>query len=104
MISGQSVLLVQDCSRSCCYMSVFAFQDLDFNDVICLEVPADDEGQSEAKTYSYQDLVDLQSRLMLVVGHEDECKKNVDQFISVSLLSFPCSARFAEVICVEWSG
>ena len=55
--------------------------------MICLEVPAD-EVQSEAKTYSYQDLIDLQSRLMLVVSHEDEGKKNVDRFISVRLSYF----------------
>ena len=61
------------------------FQDLEFSDVICLELPKDPEGQSDARTYSYQDLVDLQSRLMLVVGHDDQGKTNVDRFISVSI-------------------
>lgn len=62
-------------------------QDFGFNDVICLEV-AEEEDESSIRMYSYQDLVDLQSRLMLVVGQEDEGKADVDRFISVSCFNF----------------
>ncbi|XP_070197743.1 E3 ubiquitin-protein ligase rnf213-alpha-like isoform X2 [Littorina saxatilis] len=58
-------------------------KDLGLCDVICLEVPADPETETDGKTYSYQDLLDLQSRLMLVVGQEDEGRTSVDRFVSV---------------------
>ena len=58
-------------------------KDLGFCDVICLEVPADEERKTEGCTYSYDALLDLQSRLMLVVGHEDQGKACVDRFVSV---------------------
>lgn len=75
---------------------LFLSQDLSFSDVICLEVPEKEEGKSQGKTYSYQDLVDLQSRLMLVVGQEEEGKSNVERFISVIVffLDLRASALF----------
>ena len=37
------------------------------------------------RKYSYEELLDLQSRLMLVAGQAEKGKENVDRFITVSV-------------------
>ena len=64
---------------------MFCFQDL--NHIISLHVMPDDCSASEVKEnvrkYTYTQLVDLQSRLMLVAGRAEKGKENVDLFMMV---------------------
>lgn len=42
-------------------------------------------GVTPPRRYTYEELLDLQSRLMLVAGQAEKGKENVDRFITVSL-------------------
>ena len=42
------------------------------------------EIQTETRKYTYDELLDLQSRLMLVAGQAEKGKENVDRFLHVS--------------------
>lgn len=53
--------------------------------VIQMDVSEDDEGKTPPRTYTYDELLDLQSRLMLVAGQAEKGKENVDRFMTVSL-------------------
>ena len=44
------------------------------------------EGRTKPRTYRYEHLHDLQSRLMLVAGKAEMGKDDVDRFILVKLL------------------
>lgn len=59
--------------------------------VIHLDVSEDNEGKTPPRTYTYDELLDLQSRLMLVAGQAEKGKENVDRFMIVSLLYLPFS-------------
>ncbi|XP_041354651.1 E3 ubiquitin-protein ligase RNF213-like [Gigantopelta aegis] len=60
---------------------------LDLNHVISLHVMPDncleDDIKDNVRKYSYNQLVDLQSRLMLVAGRAEKGKKNVDLFMMI---------------------
>ena len=59
---------------------------LSYNDVIRLTVPAKDGSEkAQSKTYSVDELKDLQSKLMLIAGKAEKGKEEVDQFVKVSL-------------------
>jgi hypothetical protein len=52
-----------------------------------LELVIPKAGEREkAQTYSYQQLNDLQSKLMLVAGKAQVGKEQVDRFVEVSIL------------------
>lgn len=53
--------------------------------VISLHVLGDDESGTTSRRYTYEELKDLQSRLMLVAGQAEKGKVNVDRFINVSV-------------------
>ena len=59
---------------------------LSFNDVIRLTVPMK-EGSTEVqtKTYSVDEMKDLQSKLMLIAGKAEKGKDEVEQFVKASL-------------------
>ena len=72
-----------------CMTSLFStFQSV--SAVIQLKVSEDTDvnkpNSSDAppRKYSYDELLDLQSRLMLVAGQAEKGKENVDRFITVS--------------------
>lgn len=44
----------------------------------------DPSSKTPNRHYTYEELLDLQSRLMLVAGQAEKGKENVDRFISVS--------------------
>ena len=48
-----------------------------------LRVPAEFHGEGEQQLYSYSQVVDLQSRLMLVAGMAEKGKEDVDTFVEV---------------------
>ncbi|RMX46188.1 hypothetical protein pdam_00007847 [Pocillopora damicornis] len=55
---------------------------LSFKDVIRLTVPLKDGGEKEQrKTYSIDELKDLQSKLMLIAGKAEKGKDDVEQFV-----------------------
>ena len=59
---------------------------LSFNDVIRLTVPTRDGSEKvQSKTYSVDELKDLQSKLMLIAGKAEKGKDEVEQFVKVSL-------------------
>ena len=59
---------------------------LSFNDVIRLTVPAKDgSGKVQSKTYSVDELKDLQSKLMLIAGKAEKRNYEVEQFGKASL-------------------
>jgi hypothetical protein len=47
------------------------------------EIKIDGKETSRTRLYSYNDLLDLQSRLMLVAGQAEQGKENVDRFLNV---------------------
>ena len=54
---------------------------LSFNDVIRHSVPTKDGSEEvQSKTYSVDELKDLQSKLMLIAGKAEKGKDEVDQF------------------------
>ena len=58
---------------------------LSFKDVIRLTVPLKDRGEKkQRKTYSIDELKDLQSKLMLIAGKAEKGKDDVEQFVRVS--------------------
>ena len=58
---------------------------LSFKDVIRLTVPLKDGSEKEQrKTYSIDELKDLQSKLMLIAGKAEKGKDDVGQFVMVS--------------------
>ena len=59
--------------------------------MIQLTVSQDEEGMNPARNYSYAELLDLQSRLMLVAGQAEKGKEDVDRFITVSIASLSLS-------------
>jgi len=61
---------------------------LSFNDVIRLTVPTKDGSEEEQrKTYTVDELKDLQSKLMLIAGKAEKGKEEVEQFVKASLNS-----------------
>ncbi|KAK7488216.1 hypothetical protein BaRGS_00020523, partial [Batillaria attramentaria] len=52
-------------------------------DVIRVDVRKDEETKTPGKNYTYDELLDLQSRLMLVAGQADKGKEDVDRFITI---------------------
>lgn len=59
---------------------------LSFNDVIRLTVPTRDGSEEvQSKTYSVDELKDLQSKLMLIAGKAEKGKEEVEQFVKASL-------------------
>ncbi|XP_041354575.1 E3 ubiquitin-protein ligase rnf213-alpha-like [Gigantopelta aegis] len=56
---------------------------LDLNHVISLHVMPDCAESDVVRKYSYNQLVDLQSRLMLVAGRAEKGKENVDLFMMI---------------------
>ena len=55
-------------------------------EVVQLVIPKDLKSQEENnKVYTYQQLNDLQSRLMLVAGKATEGKEQVDRFVEVNI-------------------
>jgi hypothetical protein len=71
-----------------------SFHAQDLASVIQVQVPEEKtesggEGEDRVVTpprkYSYDDLLDLQSRLMLVAGQAEKGKENVDRFLHVSV-------------------
>ena len=66
--------------------------------MIQLTVSEDDDGKTPARCYSYVELLDLQSRLMLVAGQAEHRKENVDRFITVST-RLPSMASPSVVFC-----
>jgi len=59
---------------------------LSFNDVIRLTVPTKDGSEKvQSKTYSVDELKDLQSKLMLIAGKAEKGKDEVEQFVKASL-------------------
>ena len=66
-----------------CLLSTPVFQSLE--DVIQLRCHVKDKDKSEAKTYSYTQLKELQSKLTLVAGeHQNENKDTIQRFDAVS--------------------
>lgn len=60
---------------------------LSFNDVIRLTVPTKDGSEEEqSKTYSADELNDLQSKLMLISGKAESRKDEVEQFVKASFI------------------
>ena len=60
-------------------------QRLSFKDVIRLTVPLKDGSEKEQrKTYSIDELKDLQSKLVLIAGKAEKGKDDVEQFVRVS--------------------
>ena len=58
---------------------------LSFKDVIRLTVPLKDRSEKEQrKTYSIDELKDLQSKLMLIAGKAEKGKDDVEKFVTVS--------------------
>ena len=56
------------------------------NDVIRLTVPTKDGSEEvQSKTYSVDELKDLQSKLMLIAGKAEKGKDEVEQFVKASL-------------------
>ena len=56
-----------------------------FKDVIRLTVPLKDGSEKEQrKTYSIDELKDLQSKLMLIAGKAEKGKDDVEKFVTVS--------------------
>ena len=52
--------------------------------LICLVVPKDDEKKREEKIYSFEEVKDVQSKLMLIAGKTDKGKEElVDPFLQV---------------------
>ena len=57
---------------------------LSFNNVIRLTVPLNGESEEvQMKTYSIDELKDLQSKLMLIAGKAEKGKDDVEQFVRV---------------------
>ena len=48
------------------------------------ELKKDTSGETPPRRYSYTELLDLHSRLMLVAGQAEQGKENVDRFTTVS--------------------
>lgn len=67
-----------------CTLTHASSQDL--SKVIRLKVSGDKEDRNPARSYSYTELLDLQSRLMLVAGQAEKGKDNVDRFITVCII------------------
>nr|KAG5700588.1 hypothetical protein BaRGS_015384 [Batillaria attramentaria] len=52
-------------------------------DVIRVDVRKDEETKTKGRSYKYNELLDLQSRLMLVAGQAEKGKEDVDRFITI---------------------
>ena len=64
--------------------------------VISLVVPGTKEKNREEKTYSLEEVKDVQSKLMLIAGKAEKGKEEVDQFVEVSLN--PIEPFFSRII------
>ena len=61
-------------------------RQLSINDVIRLTVPTNEGSEGvQSKTYSVDELKDLQSKLMLIAGKAEKGKDEVEQFVKASL-------------------
>ena len=61
-------------------------EELTLDDVIQLALPAGENGKG--KEYSLNNLMDLQSKLMLIAAKASNGKEQVDSFVDVSLAWF----------------
>ncbi|KAL8623379.1 hypothetical protein ACOMHN_065913 [Nucella lapillus] len=64
-------------------LSRAAQQGLHLGNILQLRVSEDETGKNPARVYTYDELLDLQSRLMLVAGQAEKGKENVDRFITI---------------------
>ena len=72
---------------------------LSFKDVIRLTVPLKERGEKkQRKTYSIDELKDLQSKLMLIAGKAEKGKDDVEQFVRVSEIQQLCGQLSVEVV------
>ena len=55
----------------------------ELSDILRLTVP-EEEGKREVRNYTFSQLQDLQSRLMLVAGKAEKGSENVDRFTMAS--------------------
>ena len=65
---------------------------LSLDNVVSLTVPPKDTGDGlQGKTYSLDELKDLQSKLMLIAGKAEKGKDEVERFVKVS--KTPCFSK-----------
>ena len=68
--------------------------------VVRLTVPLrDEDGNDETKSYSLDELKDLQSKLMLIAGKAEKGKDDVETFVKVRLKII---ARFQSCVLFSW--
>ncbi|XP_028416584.1 E3 ubiquitin-protein ligase rnf213-alpha-like [Dendronephthya gigantea] len=53
---------------------------LNFENLVCLNVPEDPQKNRERKVYSLEEIKDVQSKLMLIAGKAESGKEEVDKF------------------------
>lgn len=68
---------------------IVVFKSQELSDVLELQVMEKQEGQYLRRNYSFDQLHDLQSRLMLVAGKAALGKDDVDRFTLVSIFWCP---------------
>ena len=62
---------------------------LSLDDVVSLALPPKDGGQDlQSKTYSLDELKDLQSKLMLIAGKAEKGKDGVERFVKVRKMPY----------------
>ena len=62
---------------------------LSLDDVVSLALPPKDGGQDlQSKTYSLDELKDLQSKLMLIAGKAEKGKDEVERFVKVRKMPY----------------
>ena len=67
---------------------------LSLDDVVSLTVPLKDAGDDlQSKTYSLDELKDLQSKLMLIAGKAEKGKDDVERFVKVSKTPYFSNGR-----------
>ncbi len=54
------------------------------------EMTEEKEAKQETQRYSYQQLKDLQSKLMLIAGKSGQDKEGVDRFVDVRVSDISC--------------
>ena len=59
-----------------------------FHDVICVKLKTSDKRVSK-QLYSFNELQDLESKLVLITGSKAQNRKEVDLFLDVSVYSWP---------------
>ena len=67
--------------------------------VVRLTVPLREDGNDETKSYSLDELKDLQSKLMLIAGKAEKGKDDVETFVKVRMKII---ARFQSCVLFSW--